>query len=57
MKTKVLRVVFICDFKTEVGLSLDLLSHIYQTVLLRNSHSKEISTALPSVAPNVTYRH
>ena len=56
MKITVPRIVFIYDLKTEVRRSLDLLSHIYQTVLLRSRHSKEISTVLTSVEPNVIYR-
>jgi len=58
MKITVLRFVFtsIYDLKTEVRLSLDLLSHIYQTALLHGRHSKEMFTVLTSVGPNVTYR-
>jgi len=48
-------VVFIYDLKTDVRRSLDLLSHLCQTVRLHSRHSKEISTALTSVGPNVTY--
>lgn len=55
MKITVLKVVFIYDLKTAVRRSLDPLSHIYQTVLLHGRHSKEISTALTSVVPNVIY--